>query len=304
VTGTTTGRDTITVDGRRVRFTHPDRVLWPATGTTKRDLVDYLLAIAPALLPHIAGRGLTLGRWPEGIDGKGWLQAECRGRPAWMGFEPSRSRRTGGEFEYCVVDDRPGLAWLAGLGTIELHPFLAPVARRAEPSFVVFDLDPVAPATLVDCARVALRLHGVLAAHGLETFAKTSGMAGLHVYAPLAAGHTFSGSKAFAKSVAAELASRDPIVIERVVPRDARTGRVFVDWVQNDASRSTVAAYSPRAAPVPSVSMPVRWDEVEAAAEGTVRLRFGFFEALERVDRLGDLFAPTLAGRGRLEDAA
>jgi len=285
------------VDGREVRITNPDRILWPRTGTTKRDLLAYDLAVAPVLLPHLADRGLTLGRWPEGVDATGWLQAECRGRPPWMRFERAQSRRTGGTFDYCVVDDRAGLAWLVGLGTIELHPFISTVARRAEPSFVVFDLDPMAPATVLDAARVALALERRLDSLGLASYPKTSGLHGLHVFVPVAAGHSFDDTKAFARSIAAELTAEDPGVTDRMTRRASRAGLVLVDWLQNDPSRSTVAAYSPRAAEVPLVSTPVTWSEIaDAARRGDRRaLLFDMRAVLDRVDRLGDLFAPTLS---------
>jgi len=291
------------VDGRPMRITNPDRVLWPASRTRKRDLIEYYLAVAPVLLPHIAGRGLTLGRWPEGVDMAGWLQAECRGRPGWMRAQPTTTR-AGGRFEYCVVDDRPGLAWLANLGTIELHPFLATVDHPAEPSWLVFDLDPGPPASIVDCCRIALDLRGVLAAAGLEAYPKTSGMLGLHLFVPLAPRQTFEATKAFARALAAELAGRHPDVTDRMT-RAARPGKVYVDWVQNDASRSTVAVYSPRAAPVPWVSTPVTWDEVEAAKrdEDGRRLRFGFRDVLDRIDTLGDLFGPVLGAGGSIPAA-
>jgi bifunctional non-homologous end joining protein LigD len=282
------------VDGRRMRITNPDRLLWPATGTRKRDLIDYYLAVAPGLLPHIAGRGLTLGRWPEGVDATGWLQAECRGRPDWMPALRTTTR-AGGTFEYCVVEDRPGLVWLANLGTIELHPFLGTAARPNEPSCLVFDLDPGAPASIVDCCRVAMDLRDILAADGLEAYPKTSGVLGLHCFVPLAPGHTFGSTKGYARAVAGVLAERRPDVTDRMA-RDERAGKVYVDWVQNDASRSTVAVYSPRAAPAPWVSTPVTWEEVAATARDgdRRRLRFGFRDVLDRLDRFGDLFAPVL----------
>src|SRR4051812_46026819 len=292
---------TLELDGRSVRITHPHRILWPAAGTTKRELIDYYLAIAPVLLPHVAGRGLTLGRWPEGVDRTGWLQADCRGRPDWLPVIHAVTRR-GGAFAYCIVEDRAGLAWLANLGTIELHPFLARAAQPAEPSFLVIDLDPGPPAGLAEAARVALDVRRRLADAGLEPVAKTSGVLGLHVYAPLARSHDFAETKTFARNLAADLARHDPARVTDRMARPLRVGRVYVDWVQNDASRSTVAAYSARATPIPQVSMPVTWDEVERAPETReVRpLRFGFRDALARVDRLGDLFAPALGAGARL----
>jgi bifunctional non-homologous end joining protein LigD len=288
------------VDGRTLRITNPDRVLWPASRTRKRDLIDYYLAVAPALLPHVAGRGLTLGRWPEGVDADGWLQAECRGRPRWMAALRATTKR-GGTFEYCVVEDRPGLVWLANLGTIELHPFLGTVDQPNTPSWLVFDLDPGPPASIVDCCRIALELRSTLTGAGLAAYPKTSGLLGLHVFVPLARGHTFAGTKAFARSVAGDLAERDPQVTDRMA-REQRPGKVYVDWVQNDQSRSTVAVYSPRAGRAPTVSTPVTWDEVEATVrdgDGT-RLRFGFRHVLDRLARHGDLFEPVLGSNALL----
>ncbi len=287
--------------GRRVRVSTPDRILWPRTGFTKLAMIDYYAAIAPVLLPHLRGRGITMARYPEGVDGPGWFQANCRGRPPWMRTYDVEGRR-GETFRYCMVDDVAGLVWMANLGTVEVHPFLATVDRPDEPSFLVFDLDPGPPASIVECCRLALVLRDVLAADGLATVVKTSGGAGLHVYVPLASGHTFARTKAYARAIADVLAARRPDLATSRIARRERAGRVFVDWVQNDASRSTVAAYSLRAMPWPLVSTPVTWSEVEAvAASGRAeRLYFGPAEVLTRVDRFGDLFAAALEGTSRL----
>jgi bifunctional non-homologous end joining protein LigD len=271
-------------------------VLWPRTGTTKRQLIEFLLEIAPVLLPHVRGRGLTLGRWPEGVDATGWLQAECRGRPDWLPVH-TVTTKAGGTFGYCMVEDRAGLAWLANLGTVELHPFLALAARSAEPSFLVFDLDPGPPASVEDCAVVALEIRDRLDVQGLVAYAKTSGALGLHLYVPLARGQTFDETKQFARRLAAELTAAFPERVTDKVGRAGRRGKVFIDWVQNDESRSTVAAYSPRATEEPLVSTPVTWDEVAAMASRHGTSRFGFREILARLDRLGDLFAPVLPDR-------
>jgi bifunctional non-homologous end joining protein LigD len=284
------------LDGREVRITHPSRVLWPRTGFTKRQLIEYLLAVAPVLLPHIRGRGLTLRRFPEGVDGPGWFQAECRGCPTWMRtFDVAG--RGGRTWRYCIVDDAAGLAWTANLGTLELHPFLSTIERPTEPTALVLDLDPGPPAGLLACARVALILRSRLASAGMAARPKTSGSVGLHLSVPLAPGHTFDGTKAFARSLAASLAAEHPDLVTDVIDRSRRAGLVYLDWIQNDASRSTVAPYSLRATPWPLVSTPVRWEELEAAVSSgrPESLVFGPADVLARVDRFGDLFAPLAA---------
>jgi len=291
------------IGGRRVRVTNPDRVLWPATGFTKRAMLAYYERVADVLLPHVRDRGLTLRRFPEGVDGPGWYQANCRGHPPWVRTHDVVGRR-GGRLRYCVIDDTAGLAWAANLGTIEFHPFLATTDRPDEPTALVLDLDPGPPAGLTRCAQLAIELRRLLHGLGLEAVAKTSGGLGLHVYVPLAPGHSFAATKAFARAIAATLARRWP---DRVIDRTARSeraGRVLIDWVQNDVSRSTVAPYSLRAMPWPLVSTPVTWAEVAAAADGARgrRLVFGPDEVVERVRRFGDLFEPALSRAGVLPD--
>lgn len=278
------------IEGRRLTLSSPERMLWPEAGFTKRRMLDYYTAVAPALLPHIEDRPLTLARFPEGVDAYGWYQTQCRGRPEWL-----PTRRVGSQ-DYCVVSDLPSLLWAANRGAVELHPLLARGERTDEPSVVVFDLDPGAPADLVDCCRVALELRGVLADAGLASVPKTSGSLGLHVYVPLNTRQTYAETKPFARTIAALLAARHP---DRVVDRTARSlraGKVLVDWGQNAETKSTIAPYSLRAMRYPTVSTPLAWAEVEAVAAqgGRERLTFGPDEARARVARLGDLFLPVL----------
>jgi bifunctional non-homologous end joining protein LigD len=253
------------------------------------------------ILPHLRGRGITLRRFPEGVDGPGWYQANCRGRPPWVETHEVVGK-AGESLRYCLVEEPATLAWLANLGTIELHPFLAMADRPFEPTVLVLDLDPGPPASLLASARVALLLRDILEGHGLRALVKTSGSLGMHVYAPLTAGHTFDATKAVARALADLLASREPDLVINAVSRSRRAGRVFIDWVQNDASRSTVAPYSLRATPWPLVSTPLAWDEVaDAVADGRVdRLLFGPRQVLDRIERLGDLFGPVLEGGGIL----
>jgi len=293
----TTEREVRRIGDHDVAITTPDRVLWPATGTTKRDLVDYLVAIAPVLLPHLHDRGLTLRRFPEGVTGKSWYQAQCRGHPPFVRTQVVRSAR-GETLRYCVVDDAAGLAWLANLANIELHPFLAPASRPDEPATFVVDLDPGPPASVLAAASVALTVLDRLDALGLPAVTKVSGGRGVHVVVPLAPGHTFAETKAAARVFAASLARAAPDLVTTTMARSERRERVLVDWLQNDPTRSTVAAWSPRATPIPLVSTPVTRAELsDAIREGRPdRLRFGFRAALDRAQRMGDPFGIAAGG--------
>jgi bifunctional non-homologous end joining protein LigD len=278
------------IDGRSVRVTHPERVVWPLTGTTKGDLIDYLLAVAPVLLPHLRDRATMLWRFPEGVEGPGWFQAQCRSRPAWVPTHEVTGRR-GEVLRYCVIQEPATLVWLANLGTIEFHPHLWLTSAPPEPAPLVFDLDPGPPAGLADAASVALAVERRVRDAGLEPLVKTSGSLGLHVVAPLAPGATFGATKAFARHVAEELAVESP---DRVVARSGRAerqGRVYIDWVQNDRNRQLVAPYSPRATPLPGVSLPLTWDEVRRAAAGDLGdLRPDLLGTLRRLGAVGDLW--------------
>ncbi len=287
------GDMTAQVEGRLLRLTSLDRLLWPAAGFTKGQMIEYYRRIAAALLPHIADRPLTLGRFPEGVEGRGFAQTECRGRPGWMPTV-ALAVRGGKVRNYCLVNDLPALLWIANLAAIELHPFLATATTPQEPTHVIFDLDPGPPAGLGECCAVALSLRGHLEALGLTSFPKTSGGAGLHVYVPLHTRAGFDETKCFARRIARSLARRAPDVVVDKMPRSLRPGRVFVDWSQNDPRKSTVAPYSLRAADWPMVSTPVTWREVEAAASSPnpdALLRFHPTQVIARIEANGDLFA-------------
>jgi bifunctional non-homologous end joining protein LigD len=278
-----------------VELTSLDRVLWPRAGFTKGDMVDYYDRVASALLPHIADRALTLGRFPGGVDAPGFAQTECRGRPPWMATRAIQLR-DGRVREYCVVNDRRSLLWVANQSAIELHPFAARGERHDEPTHVIFDLDPGPGADELDCCRVAVRLRDVLAELGLEAFVKSSGSLGLHVLVPLNTPHRYEQTKPFARAVAERLAAADPARVIARARRSERAGRVLVDWLGNDASRSTVAAYSLRATDLPTVSTPLRWEEVEASE----RPRFVANDIAPRLKAIGDPLAPALNLRQRL----
>jgi bifunctional non-homologous end joining protein LigD len=282
----------VLVDGRRVSVTHPDRPLWPATGTTKRELVAYLLAVAPVLLPHLARRATMLWRFPEGVGGKGWFQAQCRGRPPWVETADVPGRR-GDLLRYCRIEERATLAWLANLGTIELHPHNWTVDAPETPTAVVFDLDPGPPAGLSEAAAVALRVADRLRADGLQPVVKTSGSLGLHVAAPVESCATFGATKQYARDLADALAAETPGAVIARSDRRERRGRVYIDWIQSDRNRQLVAPWSPRATRVPRVSLPLAWDEVEAlAADGGEPPDVGFEAALARAPVADGLWLP------------
>jgi bifunctional non-homologous end joining protein LigD len=263
-------------------------------------MIDYYASVAPTLLPHVAGRALTLGRFPGGVDGPGFAQTECRGCPEWMTTYPLQLR-DGRVRRCCVVEDRASLLWVANQAAIELHPFLARTDRHDEPTDVVLDLDPGPGAGLLDCCRVALRARVLLGELGLVAFVKTSESTGLHILVPLNTSHRYAQTKPFARELAARLAAQDPEhVTDRV--RAPRERRVFVDWLANDASRSMIAPYSLRAADEPTASTPVCWDEVELALDAAApeRLTFTAEHVLRRIDAVGDPLAPALALRQRL----
>ncbi|HVM40010.1 MAG TPA: non-homologous end-joining DNA ligase [Acidimicrobiia bacterium] len=305
-TGRAESRDrAVEVEGKVVRITSPDRVIWPRAGLTKLDLIRSYTTVAPTLLPHLRGRPVTLHRFPEGVEGAHFYQTRCPPHPDWVRTQRMYTfRRSGKVVDAPVIDDLASLVWALNLATIEFHPYLGTVDDLERPSFVVFDLDPGHPATLLDACRVALTLRDMLSALGLAAFPKTSGVKGMHVYVPLNSGHRYDESKAFARAVAELLAKDDPQVITRMT-RSERPGKVFVDWSQNDAGKSTVVAYSLRGTPVPLVSMPVHWEEIEAAtaASDLRSLAFTPGGVPDRIATHGDLFARTLEMEQTLDPA-
>jgi len=280
---------TVEVEGRTLALTNLDKVLWPEAGTTKAELIEYYVAVAPVLLPHLEGRPLTLRRFPDGVDGISWHQNEIQREPDWFPVFETTGRE-GRRLRFATVDGFASLVWLANQAAIELHPFSWRIERPREPTQLVFDLDPGTPAGLVESARVALALRPLVEELGLEPRAKTSGSLGLHVHASLVKP---LDTKAIAKSLAERLAEERPGEVVAEMRRDVRPGRVFVDWLQNDVTRQTVAPYSLRGLAYPTVATPVAWGEVErtVAEERAESLVFSPADVLERVERLGDLFA-------------
>jgi bifunctional non-homologous end joining protein LigD len=290
---------TVAIDGRELRLTNYDKVLFPRTGFTKGQLIEYYATIAPALLPHLRDRPVTFKRYPDGVGGPFFYEKNVPAhRPDWVHSHPVASGRRGETIEYCLVQDAPTLVWAANLAAIELHPSLARVPRLTHPTSLVFDLDPGPPAGLPECCEVALVLRGLFDGLGLDSVVKTSGAKGLQVYVPLDGTATFADTKRFARQVADLLAAQAPDLVVSRMTRSLRGGRVFVDWSQNDRHKTTVSVYSVRAEDGPTVSAPLTWREVsEAHRRGDGEfLRMDTQAVLERVARDGDGFAPLIGG--------
>jgi bifunctional non-homologous end joining protein LigD len=297
----------VEVGGRRIVLKNLAKVFYPETGFTKGDVIDYYVRIAPLLLPHLRDRPLTLKRYPEGVGGPFFYEKRCpRYRPGWLRTVEVWSEGNQENIPYCVVDDVASLVWLASIADLELHPSLSRAADIERPTAVAFDLDPGPPADVVTCCKVAGMLRGLLDALGLESFPKTSGSKGLQVYVPLDGRATYDETKPFAHAVARVLEARHPDLVVSVMTKSLRAGKVLVDWSQNDAKKTTVAAYSLRARPRPTVSAPLRWEEVEraAATRRASSLSFEARDVLRRAERHGDLFAPVLELRQRLPSPA
>ena len=284
----------VVIDGRRLRVTNLDKVLYPATGFTKGQVVDYYARIATAMLPHLLDRPVTMLRLPDGIAGERFFEKRCPGhRPAWLDTVPLDADS---DVAACSLDTVPALVWTANLAALELHTPQAQAADPWHPTAIVFDLDPGPGTDLVDCARVALELHDLLEQLGLRAVAKTSGSKGLHLSVGLRPSADAETTKAFALALGKVLESRDPKRVTVTMARDQRGGRVFVDWSQNDRHKTTVCAYSLRATDAPGVSTPVSWDELRATTESgdANALVFDPAAVLARVEDLGDLYADSL----------
>jgi bifunctional non-homologous end joining protein LigD len=287
----------VTVDGRELKLSNLDKVLYPRTGFTKREVIEYYAAIAPVMLAHLHGRALTVKRWPDGVEGKSFFQKQTPAHaPEWVRTATLPSERK--PIDYTLVEDLPTLLWLANLAAIELHTPLARAEAPDRPTMLVFDLDPGAPATIVECCVVGQQLRGMFENLGLQTFAKTSGSKGLQLYVPLNSPDvTFAQTKPFAKAVAELLEQAEPELIVARMTKARRTGKVLIDWSQNDRNKTTVCVYSQRATERPTVSTPVEWDEVSAAldAKDASLLSFEAPTVVTRVAERGDLFAPVLS---------
>lgn len=297
----------VEVDGRELKLTNLDKVLYPKAGFSKGEVVDYYARVAPAIVPHLAGRALTLRRFPEGVDDTeaAFFEKRCpKHRPDWVKTARVEAGPRAGDIDFCVCEDRATLVWMAQLAAIELHPSLSLAEAPDRPTVIAFDLDPGAPADVLDCCRVGLRLRELFDHFGMRSFAKTSGSKGLQVYVPLNAdavayeadGEDGQGTKAFARAIAQLLEKQTPKEVVSTMKKVERKGKVFVDWSQNHRRKTTIAVYSLRARERPTVSTPVTWEEVEGAVENDdpSLLVFETDDVLERLEWHGDLFEPVL----------
>ncbi len=294
------------VEGRTIKLSNLDKVLYPETGFTKAQVIDYYSRIAPVMLPHLRGRPVTLKRYPDGVEGEHFFEKECPYfHPRWVDTSAVPSQNKRGKITYCVVDNQATLVWLANLAALELHTLLALGKDVHTPTYIAFDLDPGPPADVVDSAWAALRLREILKDLGLEAFPKTSGGKGLHVYIPLNTRVDYEATKGFAHALALVMERRYPKRITSVMRKDLRAGKVLVDWSQNDEHKTTVCVYSMRARQKPTVSTPVTWDELEEAnrRKSARLLEFEAWETLKRVEEMGDIFAPVIKLKQKLPRA-
>ena len=293
----------VKIEDRILKLTNLEKVLYPEVGFTKAQVIDYYTRIAPAILPHTRDHPLTLKRYPNGVDSEFFYEKNCpKHRPPWVETATVWSEGNNRDMYYCLCQDVPTLVWLGNLATLEFHTSLSLADNLPQPRTLVFDLDPGPPATIVECCRVGLMLRDVFAEHGLECCAKTSGSKGLQLYVPLNTKVTYVETKVVSKGLAQLLEDRHPELVVHKQLKELRTGRVLIDWSQNDQYKTTVNVYSLRARQRPTVSTPVSWAEVEKClkARDPGLLVFDSEQVLARVVKQGDLFEPVLKKKQKL----
>lgn len=287
----------VLVRGKRIQLSNLGKVLFPEAGFTKAQVIDYYLRIAPVLLPHLRDRHLTLKRYPNGVEGEFFYEKNCPShRPGWVKTDEWEGIR------YCLAQDLETLLWAVNLADLEMHVPLHRIRHPDRPDSMVFDLDPGAPADLVHCCEVALILREMFEGLGLRVLAKSSGSKGMQLYLPLRTVVSYAETKPFARAVAEALEARRPDLVVSNMKKSLRSGKVLVDWSQNDIHKTTVGVYSLRAKARPTVSTPVAWEEVLRCFESRDPsvLTFETDAVLRRVERGGDLFAPLLTLRQKL----
>src|SRR6266403_3570219 len=283
------------VEGRKLTVSNLNKVLYPKAGFPKGQLIDYYIQVAPVLLPHLKDRPLTMKRYPNGVEEPFFYEKNCPAhRPPWVKTARVWSEGNQREMHYCLAQDLPTLVWAANLADIELHTSLARQKDVARPTMMVFDLDPGAPADIVQCCQVGLWLRDLLGGMKLKSFAKTSGSKGLQVYVPVNTPVTFDQTKDLSRALAQLLEREHGNLVTSNMLKTVRKGKVFVDWSQNDEHKTTICVYSLRAREEPTVSTPVAWDEVENCLKKKKGglLKFRSDKTIARVEKMGDLFEP------------
>ena len=303
------GRTTTTVEiqGRKLELSNLDKVLYPETGFTKGQVIDYYVRIAPVLLPHLKDRPLTMKRYPNGVSGQFFYEKNCpKHRPDWVQTAKIWSEGNNRWMYYCMAQDLPTLVWAANLADIELHTSLSLARDVLEPTMIVFDLDPGPPADIVLCCQVGLWVREIFEHFGMQCFPKTSGSKGLQVYAPLNTNVTYDDTKSFAHEIARILERKRRDLIVSDMKKALRTGKVLVDWSQNDDHKTTICVYSLRAKDKPTVSTPVEWEDVEKTLKkkDAKLLVFEAGQVVERSQKLGDLYEPVLKLKQKLPSLA
>lgn len=285
----------LVVEGRKLAVSNLDKVLYPKAGFTKGEMIHYYIQIAPVLLPHLKDRPLTMKRYPNGVEAEFFYEKNCPShRPKWVRTATVWSEGNQRNMDYCLAQDLPTLVWAANLADIELHTSLSRKQDVARPTMMVFDLDPGAPADIVQCCQVGLWLRDILQGLKLKSWAKTSGSKGLQVYVPLNTPVTYDQTKALSHDLAEYLEREHPKLIVSKMSKALRKGKIFVDWSQNDEHKTTICVYSLRAKEQPTVSTPVTWEEVEECArkKKAQLLVFRCEQTVARVEKMGDLFEP------------
>ncbi|MBV9098470.1 MAG: non-homologous end-joining DNA ligase [Frankiaceae bacterium] len=297
---------TVKVGDQTLTLSNLGKVLYPDAGFTKGEVIDYYTRIADVMLPHVRERPLTFKRYPDGVDGKFFFEKNAPSHtPEWVRrvrLPSPGSTKNRDTINYAVLGGLPSLVWAANLATLELHVPMWTVTDKGKPrhpDLMVFDLDPGPPATIVECCEVALLVRDVLADAGVEAVPKTSGSKGLQLYVPLDGSSPWEDVHAYARALAQQLERDRADLVVWNMKKELRTGKVLVDWSQNNAAKTTIAVYSLRARPTPTVSTPVTWDEVEACRTPE-DLRFTSADVLARVEEYGDLFARCLDGDQKL----
>lgn len=297
----------VRVENRLLKLSNLDKVLWPEAGFSKGQMIEYYTKVAPALLPHLKGRPLTLKRYPDGVDGMMFYEKNCpKHRPPWVKTAKVWSHGNNRDMFYCLVEDLATLVWLGQLGTIELHTSLSLARDLPRPRMLVFDLDPGPPATIVECCQVAMWLREWFQGHKLKSLCKTSGSKGLQLYVPLNNSSVdYALTKKISKGLAQKLERDRPDHVVHMQRKTLREGKVLIDWSQNDQYKTTVNVYSLRARARPTVSTPVTWEEVEQCLQqhDPTLLVFDWEQVLSRCQQLGDLFEPVLKLRQKLPDS-